>query len=83
MTVALTEAPKPVLNASHRCDACGSSRAYVAVILRRSERLPNGGELLFCGHDWREVADAIIPYVSALVDETSQLTMHVKDDGHV
>ena len=71
-----------ILNAKHRCDRCGS-RAYIATVLRRSETLPNGGELLWCAHHFREVADAIIPFLSALVDETSQLAMHVKDDGHV
>ena len=82
MSLAVAPAPA-ILNASHRCDACGSSRAYVAVVLRRSERLPNGGELLFCAHDWRQHADAIIPYLSALVDETSQLGVHIADDHHL
>jgi hypothetical protein len=81
MSLAVAVAPA-VLNAKHRCDRCGS-RAYVVTVLRASDKLPAGGELLWCAHHFREVADAIIPYVSALVDETSQLTMHVKDDGHV
>ena len=71
-----------ILNAKHRCDRCGS-RAYIATVLRRSEKLPNGGELLWCAHHFREVADAIIPYLSALVDETSQLGVHISDDHHL
>jgi hypothetical protein len=63
----------PVLNASNRCDACGSSRAYVAVVLRSSDKLPNGGELMFCRHDWLAQSEALMPYLSAIVDETSQL----------
>jgi len=82
MSIAPAEAPAAALNASHRCDRCGS-RAYVATILRDSEKLTAGGELLWCNHHWRQHADALMPYLSALVDETSQLTMHVKDDGHV
>lgn len=81
MSLAVATAPA-VLNASHRCDRCGS-RAYVVTVLRRSVALPKGGELMFCSHHFRQVADAIMPYLAALVDETSQLTMHVKDDGHV
>lgn len=81
--MSLATAPAPaILNSSHRCDRCGS-RAYVACVLRHSETLPGGGELLWCRHHWMAYADAIIPYLSALVDETSQLAMHVKDDGHV
>ena len=81
MSLAVAPAPA-ILSAKHRCDRCGS-RAYVATVLRRSEALPGGGELLWCRHHWMAYADAIIPYLSALVDETSQLAMHVKDDGHV
>lgn len=61
-----TELP-PVLNASHRCDACGTSRAYVMAILR-------DGELYFCAHDWKKHAAAIRPLLVDLIDETGQLT---------
>ncbi len=70
------------LNASHRCDRCGS-RAYVATILRRSLRLPHAGELYWCAHHWREVAYALSPFLVYIVDEQSQLFEGVKDDGHV
>jgi hypothetical protein len=83
MTIATSEAPAFILNAKHRCDACGSSRAYVATVLRRSPALPNGGELLFCAHCWRGNADALMPYLSVVLDETSQLTRHIADDHHV
>lgn len=70
------------LNATHRCDSCGS-RAYVATILRASKTLPGGGELLFCRHHWMAHADAIMPYLAALIDETSQLGIHIADDKHL
>jgi hypothetical protein len=82
MSIAPAEAPAFILNASHRCDAC-RSRAYVAAVLRRSPSLPNGGELLFCAHCFRKHGDALMPYLSAIVDETSQLSEHVRDDGHI
>jgi hypothetical protein len=82
MSLATAEAPAAILNSKHRCDRCGS-RAYVVTVLRRSEQLPKGGELLWCAHHFRQVADEIIPYVAALIDETSQLTKHVADDHHV
>ena len=73
--------PPAILNSSHRCDRCGS-RAYVATVLRRTPALPHGGELLWCNHHWRAYAETLIPMLSALVDETSQLTKHIADDGH-
>jgi hypothetical protein len=83
MTVQVAEAPADdapqVLNHSTRCDRCGA-RAYVAVILRQSRKLPQGGELLACAHHWREWAKHIKP--AALIDETAQLYEHVKDDRH-
>jgi len=82
MSIAPAEAPAFILNAKHRCDSC-SSRAYVATVLRRSPVLPNGGELLFCAHCFRKHGDALMPYLSAIVDETSQLSEHVRDDGHI
>jgi hypothetical protein len=84
MTVQVAEAPvddtAPVLNHSTRCDRCGA-RAYVVVILRRSHRLPRGGELLACAHHWREWKQHIKP--AALIDETASLQEHIKDDHWV
>jgi hypothetical protein len=77
MSIAPTEAPVLVLNASNRCDACGSSRAYVLAIL------PGLAELYFCAHDWNRHKDAIAPMLVDLIDETGQLTEHIKDSGHV
>jgi len=51
-------------------------------VLRRTPALPHGGELLWCNHHWRAYAETLIPMLSALVDETSQLTKHIADDGH-
>jgi hypothetical protein len=73
--------PKAVLNASHRCDSCGS-RAYVVTVLRASDKLPGGGELMWCRHHWMAYADTLIPLTSALIDETSQLGVHIADDHH-
>lgn len=80
MSLAPLEAPAPILNASHRCDRCGS-RAYVVTVLARSPKLVHGGELLWCQHHFRKYAEAITPLLSAIVDETAQLTEHVRDDG--
>lgn len=38
---------RPELSAADRCDRCGAAAKMRAV-------LPNGGELLFCGHHGRE-----------------------------
>lgn len=83
MSIATTEVPAFILNAKHRCDACSSSRAYVATVLSRSPALPNGGELLFCAHCFRRHAEALLPFLSAIVDETAQLVEHVRDDKHL
>ena len=80
MSLAPLEAPAPILNASHRCDRCGS-RAYVVTVLARTRKLPYGGELLFCSHHWKRIAEAITPLLSAIVDETAHLTRHATDDG--
>lgn len=80
MSVAPVEAPQAILNASHRCDRCGS-RAYVVTVLARTRKLPYGGELLWCQHHFRKYAEAITPLLSAIVDETAQLTRHATDDG--
>lgn len=44
MTGTLT---RPALTKSDRCDRCGAAATARAV-------LPNGGELLFCGHHTRK-----------------------------
>jgi hypothetical protein len=80
MSIAPTEAPELVLNASHRCDACGSSRAYVLAIITCGT---DYGELYFCRHDWQKHKDAIRPLLAALVDETAQLDKHIEDDKGV
>lgn len=80
MTIAATEAPAPVLNASNRCDACGSSRAYVLAIITCGDDF---GELYFCRHDWLKHQSAIRPLLAALVDETGQLDKHIEDDKGV
>jgi hypothetical protein len=82
MSVAPVETMQPILNASHRCDRCGS-RAYVCTVLRWSPKLRQGGELLWCAHHWARVRDAITPLLSVLIDETSQLTRHIADDHQV
>jgi hypothetical protein len=82
MSVAPVETQRPILNASHRCDRCGS-RAYVCTVLRWSPKLRQGGELLFCAHHWAKHAQAITPLLSVLIDETSQLTRHIEDDKHL
>lgn len=82
MSIAPAEAPTNVLNASHRCDRCGS-RAYVVHVLRRSSLLPDGGELLFCNHHARKHAAGIAPYIAQTIDESEQLTEHIRDTGHI
>lgn len=77
MSIAPTEAPTPLLNASNRCDACGTSRAYVLAIL------PGLAELYFCRHCWLKSKAAITPLLVDLIDETDQLTEHIKDDKGV
>ena len=42
-----TTLTRPELTAADRCDRCGAAAQMRAV-------LPNGGELLFCGHHGRE-----------------------------
>lgn len=60
------------LNTTHRCDRCGA-QAWVKVTLRKSERLPQGGYLLFCGHDYHAVEAGIAPFVADLLDERHRL----------
>ena len=77
MSIAPAEAPTNILNHSHRCDACGASRAYVLAIL------PGLKELYFCRHDWLKNKEAITPLLVDLVDESDQLIDHIRDDGHI
>jgi len=81
MSIAPTEV-EPILNASTRCDRCGS-RAFVLVVLKWSPGLPHAGELMFCRHHYNAVEEAIAPYVSLIVDERAQLTRHLADDKHL
>ncbi len=77
MSLAPTEAPFALLNASNRCDACGSSRAYVLAIIACGTGF---GELYFCRHDWLKNKVAIQPVLVDLIDETAQLAAHITDD---
>ena len=78
---------KPSLNASHRCDSCGS-RAYVHVIIEtgiNEAGYIDNGELLWCRHH----ANEHMPMIKArctvlhLIDETRFLTEHIRDDHWV
>lgn len=71
-----TPPPAPLkttsLNTTHRCDRCGA-QAWVKVSMRKSERLPQGGTLLFCGHDYHAVEAGIAPFVASVLDERHRL----------
>lgn len=84
MSIAPTEtlAYAPILNAQTRCDAC-RSRAYVIVILRWSPTLRQGGELMFCAHDYKRHEQALQPFIAQLIDERYTLTKHIEDDKGV
>ena len=78
---------KPSLNASHRCDSCGS-RAYVRVNIEtgiNEAGYVDNGELFWCRHH----ANEHMPVIKArcnvlhLLDETRFLTEHIKDDHWV
>lgn len=58
-----TAAKTTLLNTTHRCDRCGA-QAWVKVTLKVSERLPEGGTLLFCGHDYRVAEKALAPFLA-------------------
>ena len=53
-----------LITALDRCDCrkCGAA-AWVRVSLRT-------GTLDMCGHHWREKADALMPFVTDVLDET-------------
>ena len=62
-----TLSPTAPLTALDRCDRCGA-QAYVRVTLAA------GGELLFCGHHFREHEARLRPLASDVLDETAKLT---------
>lgn len=76
MSIAPPESHAPLLTHVDRCDRCGA-RAYVLAII-----VWGGGDgaLFFCRHDWLKNKSAIQPLLAALVDETDQLTEHIRDD---
>lgn len=55
------------MTSADRCDRCGA-QAYVRATL------PNGGELLFCGHHGREHAPRLGEMDAHIQDETDRLT---------
>jgi len=83
MSIAPTEHPLATLNATHRCDRCSNSRAYVLVLLKDSDNLPESGELYFCVHHADQYKEPLAPYTRDTIDERWQLTEGIRDDGHV
>jgi hypothetical protein len=61
-----TLSPTTPLTALDRCDRC-AAQAYVRVTLAA------GGELLFCGHHFREHEARLRPLASDVLDETAKL----------
>ena len=61
-----TLSPTAQLTALDRCDRCGA-QAYVRV------SLVAGGELLFCGHHFREHEARLRPLSLDVQDETAKL----------
>jgi hypothetical protein len=61
-----TLSPTAPLTALDRCDRCGA-QAYVRVTLAA------GGELLFCGHHFREHEARLRPLATDVHDETGKL----------
>lgn len=63
-----------ILNATHRCDRC-SAAAYVLVNLKESEKLKNGGSLLFCGHHFNKYEAGLVPLMDGdPIDERHKLS---------
>ena len=62
-----TLSPTAPLTALDRCDRCGA-QAYVRVTLAA------GGELLFCGHHFREHEARLRPLATEVHDETGKLS---------
>lgn len=63
------------LNTTHRCDSC-EAQAWVQVFLRASDRLPEGGELLFCGHHYNKNKAALKPYAMHIKNELARLVQN-------
>jgi hypothetical protein len=61
-----TLSPTTPLTALDRCDRCGA-QAYVRVTLAA------GGDLLFCGHHFREHEARLRPLALDVQDETAKL----------
>lgn len=59
------------LTATDRCDSCGA-QAFVQVWL-----VPDGAELLFCGHHAHQYEDKLREIAIAIHDETNLLTAGV------
>lgn len=66
MSAQLIQAATTPLTALDRCDRCGAA-AYVRATL------VGGGELLFCGHDWRLHGAAVAAKSQYVHDETAKL----------
>jgi hypothetical protein len=62
-----TLSPSTPLTALDRCDRCGA-QAYVRVTLSA------GGDLLFCGHHFREHEARIRPLAASILDQTAELS---------
>ena len=62
-----TLSPATALTALDRCDRCGA-QAYVRVTLAA------GGDLLCCGHHFREHEERLRPLAADVQDETRKLT---------
>lgn len=64
----------PALNAQDRCDACGAQAFVRAVFLN--------GELLFCGHHWRNHAPAAAGKAIAVHDFTDMINVKPSVSAH-
>lgn len=61
------------LNATHRCDSC-SAAAYVKVNLIKTDKIPEGSFLLFCGHHFAQNELALMPLMNGKpIDERHKL----------
>ena len=69
----MAEEKSDTLNATDRCDACGS-QAYIWV---------NGvsGDLLFCRHHFLKHEDKLREYAFEIIDETHKLGIKVESSA--
>jgi len=69
----MVEEKSDTLNATDRCDACGS-QAYIWV---------NGvsGDLLFCRHHFLKHEDKLREYAFEIIDETHKLGIKVESSA--